>query len=208
MKTLIFHVGMLETNCYLVYDEDTKKGIIIDPGDDAKRLLAVLCEKGIELSYIILTHGHFDHALAVPELLQSTNAKLIAGKDERLDDAVYCGYRAFGNIPFRALCADIKISDGDEIEFYGETLSFYATPGHTTGGISIRIGDALFVGDTLFAGSCGRCDLPGGSYDTILDSLKKLASLPGNLRVYPGHGGATTLENELKNNPYMREAMR
>lgn len=208
MRIDIFHVGEIQTNCYLAYDEKTQEAFLVDPGDDADRLLRVIGERGITLRYIILTHGHFDHVLAVPELLRHTEAKLVASKNARLDDAEACGFRAFRIARFTPLVADCLVSEGDTIQVAGDTLHIYETPGHTPGGICIRAGEALFTGDTLFAGSCGRCDLPGGDYQTILKSLRKLSELPDDLRVFPGHGEATTLAEEKAHNPYLREAMR
>lgn len=208
MRIDIFRVGAVQTNCYLAYDEKTLEAFIVDPGDDAKRLLRAIGEMGLNLQYIILTHGHFDHVLAVPELLRHTEAQLIAAKNARLDDAEACGFRAFRIAQFTPLSADILISEGDTLRAAGETLHFYETPGHTPGGICIQAGNVLFTGDTLFAGSCGRCDLPGGDYRVILKSLQKLAELPGDFRVLPGHGEATTLNTEREENPYMREATR
>lgn len=208
MRIDIFRVGAVQTNCYLAYDEETLDAFIVDPGDDAGRLLRAIGERGLSLRYIILTHGHFDHVLAVPELLRQTEAQLVAAKNARLDDAEACGFRAFRIAQFTPLCADILVSEGETLLAAGETLRFYETPGHTPGGICIQAGEVLFTGDTLFAGSCGRCDLSGGDYSVILKSLRKLAELPGDFRVLPGHGEATMLSTEREQNPYMCEATR
>ncbi len=208
MRIDVFRVGAVQTNCYLAYDEQTLEAFLVDPGDDAPRLLRAIGELGLSLRYILLTHGHFDHVMAVPALLRETGAQLVASHVARLDDAEACGFRAFRIAEFTPLTADITVKDGDTLRAAGETLRFLETPGHTPGGVCIRAGDVLFSGDTLFAGSCGRCDLPGGDYAAILKSLARLAELPGELRVLPGHGEATTIAAERAHNPYLREALR
>jgi len=157
-----------------------------------------------KLSYIFLTHGHFDHLLAAAEIREKTGAKLVAAHNARLDDEVSCGFASFGLSDFKPMKADITVRDGDKI---GNFL-FMETPGHTPCSLCIKNGDTLFSGDTLFAGSCGRCDLPGGDYNKMMDSLLRLSELDGAVKVYSGHGGTTTIEREIRTNPYMCEAMR
>lgn len=196
-------VGVVQTNCYII-SNDTE-AMVIDPGDNAERILQAVGEK--ELKYVLLTHSHFDHILAAEEICKKTGAKLCASKHARLDDEDYCGFTSFGLPGFSPLKADILLSEGDEISVAGENFTVIETPGHTPCSICLLSGDVLIAGDTLFEGSCGRCDLVGGSYSTILKSLEKLSHLPGSTRVYSGHGAPTTIENERKFNPYMREAM-
>lgn len=200
MRIDIFHVGVVSTNAYLVEDEG--KLYLIDPGDNARMILDRIGER--KLSYIFLTHGHFDHLLAADEIRKATGAYLVASKHARLDDEVSCGFASFGMHGFKPMQADISVSEGDEIDGF----KFMETPGHTPCSLCIVKGDTMFSGDTLFAGSCGRCDLPGGDYNKMMSSLNRLSQMEGELKVYPGHGNATTIEREKMTNPYMCEAMR
>ncbi len=201
MKIDIFRVGAVSTNAYLVSEGET--AYLIDPGDNAKMLLKRIEECNLNLKYIFLTHGHFDHLLAAEEIRKATGAKLVASKHAKLDDEVACGFASFGLGGFKPLKADIVVSEGDIIDGF----EFLETPGHTPCCLCIKKGDVLFSGDTLFAGSCGRCDLPGGDYEIIKKSLAKLATFDGETKVYPGHGGATTIDRERRTNPYMYEAI-
>ena len=200
MKIDVFHVGVVGTNSYLVEDEG--KLYLIDPGDNAKMLLDRIGDR--KLSYIFLTHGHFDHLLAASEIRMQTGAKLVASQNAKLDDEVACGFSSFGLSGFSPLYADITVKEGDKIDGF----EFMETPGHTPCSLCIKNGDTLFSGDTLFAGSCGRCDLPGGNYNKMMESLLRLSQLSGDTKVYSGHGGATTIDREVRTNPYMREAIR
>ena len=207
MEIVKLTVGMVQTNCYIAYDEKTKKGFVVDPGADAVRIVDTLQKRGVKAGYIILTHAHFDHVLAVNELRDKTGAQVVVCRAEEplLTDPELAGYRAFMIADFQPIHADILVDDGGTLDAAGTTLTFLHTPGHTPGGMCILAGDVMFSGDTLFAGTCGRCDLPGGDYSTMLKSLARLAQLPGDYRVYPGHEASTTLEAERAGNPYMRE---
>lgn len=207
MKIETFCVGMVRTNCYLVYDEESHNAFLIDPGDSAEQILNRISELSLYLRYIVLTHGHFDHVLAVPQILQKTNAKLIASKHEDIGDAEACGFNTFRQSRFTPLVADYVVGDKDILQVGNMKLQFMETPGHTTGSMCILVDDTIFTGDTLFAGSCGRCDLPGGSFELMLKSLKKLSELPGEYQILPGHEGRSTLLHEKRSNPYMREAV-
>ena len=200
MKIEIFHVGVVGTNSYLVEDEG--KLYLIDPGDNAAMLLDKIGDR--ELSYIFLTHGHFDHLLAADEIRRRTGAKLVASRFARLQDADACGFTSFGISGFTPLNADITVKERDKID----NFEFIETPGHTPCSLCILNGVVLFSGDTLFAGSCGRCDLPGGDYSKMMCSLARLSLLDGDTRVYSGHGGVTTIDREIRTNPYMGEAIR
>lgn len=200
MKTDVFHVGVVGTNAYLI--EDGGDLYLIDPGDNAGMLLDRIGDR--KLKYIFLTHGHFDHILAANEIKENTGALIVASEFAKLDDADACGFSSFGIGGFKPIVADIKVQNGDKIDGF----TFMHTPGHTPCSLCIKNGDTLFSGDTLFAGSCGRCDLPGGDFQTILKSLLRLSKLYGETKVYPGHGMATTIDREVRNNPYMYEAMR
>lgn len=201
-------VGFLGTNCYLVHDGTD--AVVIDPGADAEGILAAAQADGVRVKYIFLTHAHFDHVLAVSEIQNKTGAKLVAnaGEKERLCDAALSGHTSLRNREFIPLYADVEIDERGVLDVGEMHFEFIRTPGHTEGSMCIICGNVMFSGDTLFAGTCGRCDLPGGDYAEILRSLKMLYELPGDMRVLPGHERETTLSRERVYNPYMAEAMR
>ncbi len=183
-RTLV--VGIVRANCYLVWNDTAC--VVIDPGDDFNRIEKALEEIGKPLKAILLTHGHFDHVGAVKELkerYQSVPVMLGAG-DEELH-----------------LQADRLLQDGDIIEVDGMCFSVLATPGHTRGSVCYLYEDVVFSGDTLFRGTCGRCDFYGGDSQAMRKSLEKLAALEGDRPVYPGHEDETSLEQERKYNRFM-----
>ena len=200
MKIRVLQVGPIGTNCYLLEDEHTKTAAVVDPGDEAGRVLAQAKEDGVEIRSILLTHAHYDHTGGVAGLLEA-----LPGIPVYLhpDDAA-----RLGSPVFPALGTDpTPYGDGDLVKVGGIDVQVLHTPGHTPGGVCLMAGDALFTGDTLFQGSMGRTDLPGGSYKEIMASLKRLAGLPGDYHVLPGHMDLSTLEAERRGNYYMREAM-
>ena len=183
MKLMQLCVGMVRTNCYIVYDEATREAAVIDPGDNAKSILHAVNEEKLNVKYVLLTHAHFDHILAAHEVLEATGAQYVQDTP------------------------DILANEGTEVTFGGMTAIYMATPGHTPGSSVIRIGDCLFTGDTLFRHECGRCDLEGGDFSAMLRSLKRLHDLDGDYKVFPGHEGISTLNEERAYNPYMLQAM-
>ncbi len=201
-------VGFLGTNCYLVHDG--YEAAVIDPGADAEKILAAAEADGVEIKCIILTHAHFDHVLAVSDIQKKTGAVLVANTAEkkRMCDEYLCGCGAATGKKFTPLYADIEIDERGALDIGKMRFEFIRTPGHTEGSMCIICDNVMFSGDTLFAGTCGRCDLPGGDYEDILRSLKLLCELPGDMRVLPGHERETTLSQERVYNPYMAEAMR
>lgn len=202
MQVKVLQVGPIGTNCYLLEDEKARAAAIIDPGDEAGRILQVIKDDGMDVKYILLTHGHYDHTTAVPELHQALpQAEIYIHKA----DANGAGSRLF---PLAGQIPDLKFYDeGDALTLGDMTIQVLHTPGHSKGSVTLKVGDVLFCGDTLFAGSCGRTDLAGGSYDEIMASLKKLGELPGDCHVCPGHDVTSTLERERRSNPFLREAM-
>ena len=194
-------VGQLETNCYIVTDEESLRCAVIDPGDESNAILDYLEDNHLRCEAILLTHGHFDHVGAVAAVAEETGATVYMSKK---DD---CG-GSDPHLPFRLPAGGEYLDDGDSVEIGSLRFEVLATPGHTPGGLSYRCGEALFTGDTLFRGSCGRTDLPGGDMDEELRSLKKLCALPGDYEVYPGHMDASTLARERALNYYCRLAMR
>lgn len=200
MKIRVLQVGPIGTNCYLLEDETTNAAAIIDPGGEAGRILDLIQSDGMDVKLILLTHAHFDHTGGVAELhkaLPDVPVYLHPADAELLGSQVF---PAIG-VP------TVPYDEGDTLKLGSLTISVLHTPGHTPGGVCLKVGDALFTGDTLFQGSMGRTDFAGGSYEQIMASLKRLAALPGDYHVLPGHMGTSTLEAERKSNYYMQEAM-
>lgn len=206
MKVITIPVGSLSTNCYLAYNEQTKKAFVVDPGDHIDRIWHEVTMHGVDVCAILLTHAHFDHIMAVPELLAKTNAKLYVGHGEQPvleNPEVNLSY-----LKAPRLTPDVWVQDGDVLNLADLEVTCMNTPGHTPGSMCYLVEDTLFAGDTLFYGSCGRCDFPGGSFEEMLVSLKRLSQLSGDLRVLPGHDSETTLLRERRMNPYVQEALR
>lgn len=190
-------------NCYLLKTEDAV--FVIDPAAEDNRISYFLTENQDKPQYIFLTHCHYDHILGADMLREKFGAKIaICEKDEigLMDSSVSLSERAgYYQAPFNA---DITFCDGDIFKEGNTEITVIHTPGHTAGSVCYLVGDVMFTGDTLFQGTVGRTDLPTGNYETLLSSLKKLKSLDGRLKLYPGHGLATTLEREIKLNPYLK----
>lgn len=203
MQIKVIPVGPIQTNCYFLIDETAQVAAMIDPGDDWEVLHDLVGKLGVELQYILLTHGHYDHTTAVPELhKQYPDAKIYIHKA----DANGAGSRLF---PLAGQIENLNYYDeGDTLTLGTLTISVLHTPGHSPGSVVLKVEDVLFCGDTLFAGSCGRTDLRGGSYEEIMVSLKRLGELEGNFHVLPGHEFTSDLDRERKTNPYLREAMK
>lgn len=202
MEVKVLQVGPIGTNCYILEDEKARAAAIIDPGDEAGRILQVIEDDGVDVKYILLTHGHYDHTTAVPQLHKALpQAEIYIHRA----DANGAGSQLF---PLAGQIPDLKFYDeGDTLALGDMTIQVLHTPGHSKGSVTLKVGDVLFCGDTLFAGSCGRTDLAGGSYAEIMASLKKLGKLPGDYHVCPGHDVTSTLERERRSNPFLREAM-
>ena len=204
IKTLA--LGPLETNCYIVTDETTLECAVIDPGGDAGTLLDYLEDNRLRCRFVLLTHGHFDHVGAVPELLEETDAVLCMHKS---DDGATIGGDYY---KFTAPEGTQFLKEGDVIAVGALSFTVLETPGHTPGSICLLCTGSdddrvLFSGDTLFRDSCGRTDFAMGSTEDMLRSLKRLSELPGNCEVYPGHGFSTTLDRERSVNYFMRSAL-
>ena len=200
MKVKMMQVGPIGTNCYIL--EDGGKIAIIDPGDEAERILSILSRLDSRVEYILLTHGHYDHTTAVPELHRALPEARIYIHQA---DANGAGSRLF---PLAGQVDDLLLYDeGDTLPLGNLTVEVLHTPGHSLGSVTLKARDVLFTGDTLFAGDCGRTDLRGGSWEEILVSLGRLGKLEGNYHVLPGHGGTSDLDTERQVNRYLREGM-
>lgn len=198
-------LGPLETNCYIVYSNG--EGVVIDPAANAGLIINTVSVLGIKIKYIVLTHAHFDHMGAAEDLLIVLGARLVCHEKESgglLSTQLNLSDMFDPENPI-TLKPDILVREGDFIEFGGTSLKVIATPGHTVGGISLQTDGAVFSGDTLFCGSVGRSDFPGGDPYVLNQSIKeKLFTLPDETAVYPGHGNSTTIEIEKRENFYVR----
>ena len=199
MKIDSIQVGPIMTNCYLLCDDAAGVCCVIDPGDEPARVEQMVQRSGCELRYILLTHGHFDHCTGVAGMLERHPELPVYICEKDVTDGVGSEMQ-FARLPEKN---QRYYKDGDTLTLGALTISVLETPGHTPGGVTLICGDALFTGDTLFAGSCGRTDFAGGSMEVELQSLAKIAALPGDYEVYPGHMDCSTLETERRFNPYL-----
>lgn len=195
IKTIV--AGMYEENCYLIMDEDSKELAIIDPGGQANLLIKEIERLSAKTKFILLTHGHMDHVGAVVDLINRFNIPFYmnAKEEEFMGDNF-----VFGELPKSS--GDLK--EGDTIRLGKHLIKVIETPGHTVGGVCFLVDDKLFTGDTLFQGSIGRSDFPGGNGMLLVKNIKeKLLPLGDNIKVFPGHGGASNIGYEKRNNPFL-----
>ena len=197
-------VGQIGTNCYLLEDTDAKICAVVDPGDQPDDIDQEIRKAGLTLTMILITHGHFDHVLGVPGLLKKWPGIPVYVHEKEVNwTGAGDQYMLLGPVD------NIHtVKEGDTIDFGGTPIEVLHTPGHSPGSVTYRVGDVLFCGDTLFAGSCGRTDLPGGDPMEMLASLRRLGRLEGDYTVYPGHMDSTTLAREKQYNPFIRQALR
>ncbi len=204
MKISCLQLGVVVTNCYILADETAGLCAVIDPADKAERIIAEMEGMGVKPTMILLTHGHFDHVGAVAGLLEKYPDLPVYLHQGDLGEHRYQGM----GLKFDPGANHRPYGEGDELQLGSLTIHVYSTPGHSEGCVCLQVEDVLFCGDTLFAASCGRTDLPGGDLATIMASLRRIASLEGNLRCLPGHMKATELDREREYNSYMRQALR
>ena len=192
MKIITIPLGSYQTNCYILAEGD--RCLVIDPGEEADKVLGFLEKQGLTLEAILLTHGHFDHVGAVKTLAAETDCRVYLCQEElALPGAMTAGPLFYTDF----------YKEGDRLTLAGLSFEVLHTPGHTPGSVCLRFDEHLFSGDTLFAGSCGRTDFPGSSPRDMVCSLSRLAKLEDHLRVYPGHGSSTTIGEEKRYNPYL-----
>ena len=209
MQVKMMQLGMIGTNCYIFWDEETRQCAVVDPGDNGDKVAAYIQGQGLEPVGVLLTHSHFDHILGIPGLRAQWPQLPIwchpadvdeTKKTEELFGSVFPAIASFGNISY--------YREGDVVNVGPIAVEVLETPGHTPGSVVLKAGEVLFTGDTLFCGSCGRTDLEGGSYPQILQSLKRLALLEGDYHVCPGHEQLSTLNDERQSNYYMAQALK
>lgn len=205
MNLNILTVGDLETNCYLLVDEATQQAAVIDPGDEADRILKAQQDLHAKLIYIINTHGHGDHIGANSAIAQATGAKIIIHRADapKLNNP-YLNLSSNFGWGITSPPADRILEDKDTIQLGKLEIEVIHTPGHTEGGITLKVNQVLFTGDTLFASGIGRTDLPGGSYQRLISSIKtRLLIFPDETAIYPGHGESSTIGRERRENPFI-----
>ncbi len=197
-------VGPIMANCFVVGCDKTKTAAVIDPGDETNRILGALAQSKLTLKYIINTHGHFDHVGGNKKLKEATGAEiLIHPLDAPMLTQLASSAARWGLAAENSPPPDRTVTEGETVIFGDITLEVLHTPGHTPGGISLSTDGVVFVGDTLFAGSIGRTDFPGGDYGTLIASIQnKLFRLPDTVRVLCGHGPETTIGTEKRTNPF------
>ena len=198
-------VGPLMANCFIFGCNKTKEAVVIDPGGDADRILLSLADSELKVKYIINTHGHFDHVCGNGKMKDATGADiLIHPLDAPMLGMLSSNAAVFGISVENSPPCDQTIEEGETISFGNISLKVIHTPGHTPGGISLYTDGIVFVGDTLFAGSIGRTDFPGGDFDTLISSIKtKLFDLEDDMRVLSGHGPETSIGSEKRFNPFV-----
>lgn len=207
MQVKSMQLGMIGTNCYIFWDDNSKECAVVDPGDDGQQVARLIQGLKLEPVAVLLTHSHFDHILGIPGLRESWPGLPVychpADIPEEISESMFGmttpTVTAFGDLT--------RYTEGDKVSIGPLTVEVLHTPGHTKGSVTLKVDGVLFTGDTLFRGSMGRTDLPGGSYSELMASLGKLARLPGDYKVYPGHECFTTLDNERQTNYFVREAM-
>jgi hydroxyacylglutathione hydrolase len=209
MDVRMFTVGLVQENCFLLRRDGSQSALIVDPGEEAPRILGAVEELGVNVEAILVTHCHFDHIGAVAPVAEATGAPVYVSEIERpvlADIMSYVPFPGFG--PYESYEADHTLKGGEKLELAGFEIDVLFTPGHSPGHLTYSIPSerAIFSGDVLFQGSVGRVDLPGGDWDTLLGSIGSLVeSLPEDTTVHPGHMGITSLGAERRTNPFLAE---
>ena len=194
MKIVNLPLGDYQTNTYILYNEGSDKCLVIDPGYEPHQILRYVNQLGLEIEAILLTHGHFDHVGGVRALVADTDCDVYMNDRETTMPAMMTAGPLYYTHSY---------DEGDTLTLAGLTFTVLATPGHTPGSVCLDFGDHLFTGDTLFAGSCGRTDLPGGDGKQLRQSLARLAKIEKHCWIHAGHGGGSYLGKEKQTNPYL-----
>lgn len=206
MKIENIVVGPLQVNCFIAYDEYSLEAMVVDPGDEAEKIISIIEARGLKISNIVCTHAHFDHMGALRRLKEKTGSPVIIQKEDYEifmragEQAVLWGYKI--EQPSEP---DLYVVDGDELSIGNLHFRVLHTPGHSPGGICLYGEGAIFTGDTIFAGSVGRTDFYGGSIDELKKSFSKIISLPPETIIFPGHGPSTTVKREKEYNFFVHE---
>lgn len=198
-------LGACITNCYIVASQE-KNCVIIDPADEAEKIIEAVEEQGLKVKYIFVTHGHTDHVLALEAVKEHFGADIVISRIDawRLEDEELINERPYVKVPYKAVKPDILIEEGDVIEVDELKFRFYGMPGHTDGSMAIVLDDIIFTGDTLLKENHGKTTLPGGDEDKLIESINRLArDFQGDYRILTGHRDETTLEYERAHNPYI-----
>lgn len=203
-KIIKLVVGELQENCFILFDEN-KDAFIVDPGASSENIIEAIEKNDLNIKYILLTHGHFDHVGAVAALKKRFKAQIYLHKNDRnfLENPKEVRESAFG-LQIEAANVDVFVNDGDEIPFSDDKIKVIASPGHTIGSVCYLFKNYLFAGDTLFNGSIGRTDFPESDNSLMMESLKKLKELDDNIYVLSGHGPESQMSYEKMTNPYLR----
>lgn len=200
-------MGPLQANCHFLYDAATGKGLIVDPGGDPDEIIKAIDTARVSLKAILLTHGHDDHMGGTAELKEATKAAVYGSSEVKEVLASPGEYQLFPGLPaIKPAKLDHELSKDQTLDINGFEVIVLTTPGHTPGSLTFYADKCLFCGDLLFHGSVGRTDFPGGSFEDLSVSVRKLFKLfPGDTAVYPGHGSSTTLNQERSHNPFLAE---
>lgn len=204
-KIMKLVVGELQENCFILFDEN-KDAFVVDPGGSSENIIEAIEKNGLNIKYILLTHGHFDHVGAVAALVKKFKAPVYMSKDDRafLESPKEVRASSFG-MQIEAADVDVFVKEGDEIPFSEGTIKVIETPGHTLGSVCYLFENYLFAGDTLFNGSIGRTDFPESDHSLMIESLKKLKKLDDDIYVLSGHGPESQISYEKMTNPYLRQ---
>ena len=203
----LFPVGPLATNCYIIWDTATKCAAIIDPGGDKERIVESVSSGQLDVQYVLLTHGHPDHYFHAGELAEYYDAQIAMHESDipALTEGLSIAEMYYDMTDFVSFTPSRILNDGDAIELGDSAISVLHTPGHSPGGVAFVTDAGVFCGDTVFAGSVGRTDLPGGSFEQLISSIRvQILALDDPTALYPGHGPATTVGAERKSNPYIQ----